>query len=220
MEVVGYVVRCLSSQQDPYSVPFFVVQYFFIVVAPVFFSAAIYTIITIMINRVGREYAPLPPKVILGFFITFDVVATVIQIVGSALIGVAYSNNKNPNTPNNILLGGLAFQVFSFAIFVLCLSVFQWKSRKVTSSAFKSFSSALFVATLMVYLRTCFRLAETSQGLHHYLSSHEVFFGCLEFAPVVVAVYIFLYWHPGRWLGLKVETGKCFEAQPSKSRVP
>jgi hypothetical protein len=197
MEVVGYIFRCLSSQQDPYSVPFFVVQYFFIVVAPVFFSAAIYTIIS----------------VILGIFITCDVVATVLQIVGSALIGVAYSNDKNPNTPNNILLAGLAFQVFSFAVFVVSLSLFLGKSRQVTSAAFKSFSCASVMATLMVYLRTCFRLAETAQGLQHYLSTHEVFFGCLEFAPVVVAVYTFLYWHPGRWLGSKFENGKCFEGQ-------
>jgi hypothetical protein len=216
MEVVGYVFRCLSSQKDPYSIPFFVVQYFFIVVAPVFFSAAIYTIITIMINRVGREYAPVPPKVILWIFITCDVIATVIQVTGSALIGVAYSKRKNPNTPNHILLAGLAFQVFSFAVFVVCLSVFLRQSRNVTSSDFKLFSSAVCVATLMVYLRTCLRLAETAEGLHQYVSTHEVFFGCLEFAPIVIAVYAFLYWHPGRWLGSNVRTGKCFEAQSSK----
>jgi hypothetical protein len=127
------------------------------------------------------------------------------------LIGVAYSNHKDPKTPNNILLAGLAFQVFSFAVFVLCLSAFQWKLRKVTSSALKSFSSALCVETLMEYLRACFRLAETAQGLQHYFWTDEVFFGYLEFAPIVAAVYIFLYWHPGRSLGSKVATGKCFQ---------
>ena len=35
MEVIGYIARTLSSKNDPYSIPFFVVQYFFIVVAPV-----------------------------------------------------------------------------------------------------------------------------------------------------------------------------------------
>ncbi len=218
MEVVGYIVRCLSSQNDPYSVPYFVVQYFFIIVAPVFFSAAIYTIITVMINRVGREYAPLPPKVILGIFITSDVVATVIQIVGSALIGVAYSGKKDPNTPNHILLAGLAFQVFSFALFVVCLTVFLWRTRNVTSSAFKAFSAALSLATIMVYLRTCIRLAESAEGLQHWLSTHEVIFGCLEFAPMVIAVYTLLYYHPGRWLGSKREPGKCFK-EPSNKEI-
>jgi hypothetical protein len=42
----------------------------------------------------------------------------VIQIVGAALTGVAESNRKDPTTPNNILLAGLAFQAFSFLLFV------------------------------------------------------------------------------------------------------
>lgn len=67
MEIVGYVFRILVSQVDPYSVINFVIQYFFIIVAPVFFSAAIYAIISVIVDRVGREYAPLPPKVILGY---------------------------------------------------------------------------------------------------------------------------------------------------------
>ena len=38
---------------------------------------------------------------------------------------------------------------------------------------------ALVIATLAVYLRTRFRLAETAEGLMQELSTHEVFFGCL-----------------------------------------
>jgi hypothetical protein len=200
MEVVGYIFRILSSQQDPYSVPWFVVQYFFIVVAPVFFSAAIYAVVSVLINTYGRQYSPIPPKVVLGIFITCDVVATIVQIAGAALIGVAYSNRKNPTTPNNILLAGLAFQVFSFAVFLTVLSWTLWKARNSTVKVSHYFLAALIVATLAVYLRTCFRLAETAEGLQQFLSTHEVFFGCLEFAPIVVAVYLFTYWHPGRWL--------------------
>ena len=174
------------------------------------FSAAIYTVITVMNNRVGRQYAPLPPKVILWFFITCDVVATVVQIIGASLVGVAYSKGKDPNTPNHVLLAGLAFQVFSFAVFVICLSAFLYKARKATTPAFKQFSVALFAATLAVYLRTCFRLAETAEGLEKLLSTHEVFFGCLEFLPIVVMVYVFVYWHPGRWLGSQRVKGKSF----------
>jgi hypothetical protein len=200
MEIVGYCFRILSSQQDPYSVPWFVVQYFFIVVAPVFFSAAIYSVVSVLINTYGRRYAPMPPKAILGLFISCDAVATIVQIAGAANIGVAYSNRKDPTTPNHILLAGLAFQVFSFAAFliVLCWTLLKARSSPVTIS--RTFIVALFGATLAVYLRTCFRLAETAEGLQQNLSTHEAFFGCLEFAPIVVAVYLFTYWHPGRWL--------------------
>lgn len=200
VEIVGYTLRLLSSQQNPYSVPYFVVQYFFIVVAPVLFSAAIYTIVSVMINIYGRQFAPLPPKAVLGIFITCDVVATIVQVAGAALVGVAYSNQKDPTTPNNILLAGLAFQVFSFAVFLVILAWTLVKAKTSPARINAGFVVGLVVATLAVYLRTVFRLAETAEGLMATLSTHEVYFGCLEFAPIVVAVFIFTYWHPGRWL--------------------
>ena len=40
MELVGYVSRTLSSKKNPYAVIYFVIQYFFIVVAPVMFSVS------------------------------------------------------------------------------------------------------------------------------------------------------------------------------------
>lgn len=153
-----------------------------------------------MINVYGRQYAPMPPKLILWIFIVCDVAATIIQIAGAALVGVAYSNQEDPTTPNNILLAGLAFQVFSFAVFLVVLFWTLVKARKSPTTISRSFVAALVVATLAVYLRTCFRLAETAEGLLQNLSTHEVFFGCLEFAPIVVAVFLFTYWHPGRWL--------------------
>jgi uncharacterized membrane protein len=204
MEIVGYIFRILSSQQDPYSVPWFVVQYFFIVVAPVLFSAAIYTIVSVMINIYGREYAPLPPRVVLGVFVGCDVAATIVQVAGAALVGVAYSNQRDPTTYNNILLAGLAFQVFSFAVFLVVLGWTLVKARKSPERIDRGFIFGVVVATLAVYLRTCFRLAETAEGLMETLSTHEVFFGCLEFAPVVVAVFVLAWWHPGRWLKASV----------------
>lgn len=63
------------------------------------------------------------------------------------------------------------------------------------------FTAALVGASLLVYLRTIFRLAETAQGINGYASSHEAFFGALEFAPVVLAVGLLGWWHPGRLEG-------------------
>ena len=196
---MGYAFRILSSKVDPYRVVFFVVQYFFIVVAPVFFSAALYTVLSILITVTGREHAPLPPKVILWIFITCDVIATIIQILGAAMIGVAESNRKDPTTPNNILLAGLAFQAFSFLVFIVLLTLFVYQARKAVFKVVRpGFYIAFSVAVVLIYLRVCFRLAETAEGLYSKLNTHEVYFGCLEFAPVVVAVWILIAWHPGR----------------------
>lgn len=65
------------------------------------------------------------------------------------------------------------------------------------------------MTSALIFLRTIFRLAETAQGVFGYLSTHEVFFGTLEFTPVVVGVGILAFWHPGRWFPRegKLDTG-------------
>lgn len=64
----------------------------------------------------------------------------------------------------------------------------------------KLFLFALVTATLLVYLRTCFRLSETALGLDSFLFRNEHYFAALEFVPIVVAVLLFAVFHPGRCL--------------------
>ena len=219
LETIGYIFRTLSSRNDPYNVIWFVVQYFLIVVAPVFISAGIYFSIngliawaaTIGVNGASGEKKRrwwLSPKVILWGFITADVLTTIMQIAGAAIVGSSESNSKNPNTGNNILLAGLAMQTFSFTFFLLVLMLFRISLGKDVDARSKDvFILAVAGASLLVYLRTVFRLAETAQGLFGGVSTNEKFFGTLEFAPVVLAVWILAVWHPGRWLARGFQVG-------------
>ncbi|KAL9944755.1 hypothetical protein D7B24_006681 [Verticillium nonalfalfae] len=205
LEVVGYVPRALSAKKNPYNLIYFILNYFFIVTAPVFLAAGIYTVLSALIHRLGRKFAPLPPKFVLWFFVTSDVIATITQVAGAALIGVSQSNRDDPTTANNILLAGLAYQVFAMGCFVMSSGIFVWRARRaVAASGLTAFVSAFGAATLLVYLRTIFRLAETAEGLGGELQTNEVYFGVLEFAPVVLAVMLFAAWHPGRCVGRKV----------------
>lgn len=113
-EVIGYIARLFSAKKDPYNLIYFIIQYFFIVTAPVFLAAGIYTVLSAVISRVenGRRYSFLAPKLIIWFFVLSDVVATILQITGAALIGVKESRREDPTMANNILLGGLACKYF------------------------------------------------------------------------------------------------------------
>ena len=174
-----------------------------IVTAPVFISASIYVCLSHLITWAtisGFDLAlasgaarAIKPKGILWGFVSCDVVATIIQIAGAALIGKKESNHKDPTVPNDILLAGLAFQTLAFTIFLILLGLFRWtlQQDKIFRASVRgkdTFIGALAAASLLIYLRTVFRLGETSQGVFGYLSTHEVFFGVLEFAPVAVAM--------------------------------
>lgn len=207
LEIVGYIARTLSAKKDPYNLLYFILNYFLIVTAPVFLAAGIYTILSALIPRLGRQYSFLPPRAILWFFITSDVIATIAQVAGAALIGARESNREDPTDANNILLGGLAYQVFSLGVFVILSASFLFRARheiKRPGRSLTGFAIAFSVATILVYVRTCFRLAETAEGVGGYLSSHEIYFACLEFAPIAAAVLLLAVWYPGRCVGRKV----------------
>ncbi|KAK5807657.1 hypothetical protein VI817_001915 [Penicillium citrinum] len=204
-EIIGYIARSLSAKKNPYDLIYFVLNYFFIVTAPVFLAAGIYTILSALIPRLGSRYSFLSPKVILGFFITSDVISTVVQIAGAVLVGVKESRREDPTTANHILLGGLSYQVFAMTIFVILMSTFQFRARHaIKESGLRLFCFSFSVSTVMVYLRTIFRLAETAEGLGGKLSTHEVYFACLEFAPIALVVLLLAIWHPGRCIGPRV----------------
>ncbi|KAK0668173.1 RTA1 like protein-domain-containing protein [Cercophora samala] len=212
-EIVGYIARCLSAKVNPYNLIFFILQYFFIVTAPVFLAAGIYAILSALIHRLGREYSLLPPKWILWFFITSDVVATITQISGAALIGVKQKKREDPTAANNILLGGLAYQVFAIGLFIILCGVFIFRARRqIKQAGLSLFIAAFSTATLLIYLRTVFRLAETAEGLGGDLSTKEVYFGTLEFLPVVLAVPLLNVWHPGRCVGRSIASDSKEEA--------
>jgi len=78
LEILGWIFRSFSAHKDPYSVIYFVLQYFFIVCAPVFLSASIYSILSVLIKRVGEQYSPIQTKAILAIFITSYAVCTVV----------------------------------------------------------------------------------------------------------------------------------------------
>lgn len=220
MEIVGYISRSLSAKKDPYHVTYFVLNYFFIVVAPVFITASIYICLNKLLEWArSAGYGEgssklLHPRLILWGFVACDVISTVMQVGGAAGVGKAESDRKDPTTPNNILLAGLAFQSFAFLVFLLVFgfSVFSIKSGGINLGSIRQFVISLTIASLLVFLRILFRLAETAQGVYGYLMVHEAFFGALEFAPIIVAVWILAIWHPGRCFSTQ-RSGKTEAAQ-------
>lgn len=199
-----------TAEFETDNIPQFVIQYFFIVCAPVALTAAIYACLYKMarwaskatLSGLGSNWRR--PRWILWTFIVADIVTTGMQVAGAALIGAAESEGKDPTTPNNILLAGLAVQTFSFCMYFVVFGFFLREIRRDRSLRlsrnFKVFVAALLLASLLILLRTVFRLAETAEGVYGYLMTHEAFFGALEFAPVVAASLMLAAFHPGRLL--------------------
>jgi len=112
------------------------------------------------------------------------------------------------------MIAGLAFQVFTLLIFMLFSADFAFKTwgrvRKLgkeealdpkhqvlrDSWKFKGFLIALTFATLCIFCRCVYRVAELSAGWDGYLVKNEDYFIGLEGAVVVAAVLALNLFHP------------------------
>lgn len=186
----------------PCRITFFILAYFFIVVAPVLFAAAIYICLSRVVALGGSHSSPLSPKIIFVVFLSFDIVTIAIQIAGASLIGSKEHNHEDSSGANDILIAGLAIQTASFAVFLVillaCLQRLRNTFSQVSGQAgvlgrVRWYLGALLVAGVLVQIRTVFRLIESATGVFSYLSSHEAYFGTLEFLPIALAIPILCY---------------------------
>lgn len=177
-------------------------QYFFIVMGPVFFSAGIYSVTAELIHSLDLNHATLlRPKRVLWVFIISDVISALLQAVNAAEVGVKYAHNEDPTNANRILLAGVCLQFISYSMFLILLgrTLLLKANKKSVTTVNRTFLVALVAAAVAVYLRTIMRLATTAEGLGTILSRHETIFTCFELLPMLVVVFIFSFWHPGKW---------------------
>jgi hypothetical protein len=113
------------------------------------------------------------------------------------------------------MIAGLAFQVFTLAVFIELSCDFAFKTiRRVralgregaldpkhaklrSSRRFKGFLAALCFATLCIFTRSVYRVAELSEGWKGHLISTQRYFIGLEGAIVAAGILSLNAFHPG-----------------------
>lgn len=113
----------------------------------------------------------------------------------------------------NIMVAGLAVQVASLFIFmVLCAdlarNVHQYKEKLnpkhaelYNSRLFKTFLCSLALATVCIFIRSVFRVAELSGGFKGHLANNQISFMILDGVMVIIGSFAITIMHPGRAFG-------------------
>jgi hypothetical protein len=142
-------------------------------------------------------------------FITCDFIALLLQAAGGAIASTSNTISMD-NIGKNIMVAGVAWQVFSLALFAALCSEYTWRVRNASKfelnpdfeslrngHPFKAFLWCLGVATLAIFIRSVFRCAELSGGFHGKLANQQVTFMTLEGAMISIAVICLTVLHPG-----------------------
>ncbi|KAG4441697.1 hypothetical protein IFR05_002831 [Cadophora sp. M221] len=216
LEVVGYAFRIVMRKHMFVEGPF-LIQIICITIAPVFFTAALYLILSRVIAHYGIHNSRLSPKAYTIGFIASDFLALVLQSAGGALAETA-NDRATSKAGTNIMVGGLAFQVASLVVFSALAAEFFWRVKadrkhiRATNWAsgvpekpagdidgLKTFLYACTFATGLILVRSCFRVAELVDGFRSKLANDEVLFMILEGGMIILATLILTVFHPGRY---------------------
>ena len=108
----------------------------------------------------------LRPNLFYYIFIPCDIVSLILQAAGGAL---SSTSNGSSDTGVNIALAGLAFQVFTLAVFTGLAIDYANSSHSVWRRAhlprrFLIFVASLALATILIFVRCCYRLYELNGG--------------------------------------------------------
>jgi RTA1 like protein len=131
------------------------------------------------------------------------------------MASVATHENKSAASGNHIMLAGLCFQVFTLLIFIILSLDFAFTTlRRIhtigktealdqshaklrNSFKFKGFLLALAFATLCIFTRSVYRVAELSEGWNGHLINTQKYFIGLEGAIVAAGILSLNLFHPG-----------------------
>jgi hypothetical protein len=201
-EIIGYTARIYSWSDDT-NLNAFLAQTVTLIIAPAFFSAALYVVFGQIINIVGRQYSILGTKWYIVIFVTADLISLIVQAVGGGQAAVATETNSDSSNGTHIMVAGICWQMLSMSVYVLLVIIYIFRITKAKVALIqnmKIFFSGMTIVTLMIFIRCIYRTVELLGGWSGYIITHEVYFACLDGLPMVIALITFNVFHPGRYI--------------------
>ncbi|KAI4253955.1 MAG: hypothetical protein LQ352_003378 [Teloschistes flavicans] len=197
-ELLGWIARIWASR-CPYNSTAFSMQISVLIIAPCFFSAAIYYILGQLIKLWGTQHSPISARLYLIIFAGFDLLSIIIQAIGGGTASKASAAEPPKSTllGTHLMMAGIIIQLVSMCVFAILFLWVIWRARAVRRDSKISF---LLMATTFsaacIIIRNFYRAVELSQGWRGYLITHEVYFDVLDGMLMVLASVAFNIVHP------------------------
>lgn len=212
MSVAGWIARYVGAR-DPWLMWPWVQSTWALSLAPTYIAIAIYPLLAVIVSVVGEEHSPLSPKVINAGFLSSELIALVLQLVG---FGVAFRdvhrNTLNVNAETyagaRIVMAASALQLLTLLLAIALMAlvglraVGARRSPKVASLARTFFVCVCAIVATMAVLagRLGYRVALLSGGFRGAIARNWILFIVFDGAAVAFAIVTLTALHPSFFL--------------------
>ncbi|KAH8926575.1 RTA1-domain-containing protein [Atractiella rhizophila] len=230
LETLGWVGRLIGGY-DPYSQTAFIIQVVCLIIAPAFFSAAIYGILGWVISATSPKYSIIRPNRYWIIFITGDIVSLVVQAIGGGVASAGSNSNdvKKLHRGSDIMLGGIIVQLAVMIIFsVFALHFWNGLRKSPLAPHIRATPGlerlhwlgwGLVFGSTMIILRGIYRVIELAEGWRGYLMLHEFWF-LFDMLPCLICLLIFIPASPLFALPRGYQTAEDLARRSDVSHVP
>jgi len=209
LEVIGYAGRILLHY-NPFDFNNFLLYLIPLTIGPAFLSGSIYLCLIRIVVVYGQNISRLRPRTYAIVFMTCDFFSLILQGAGGGISATADTVNLG-NIGRYVMIAGLAFQVFSLSLFMILWLDFSLRLKsyhqglqdarfvhlREGTGKFKAFIYALWLATILILIRSIYRVVELQSGYSGTVANNEVAFMILEGPMIFIAVLLLAILHPG-----------------------
>ncbi|KAK0228173.1 putative RTM1-like protein [Armillaria fumosa] len=203
MESIGYIGR-IMSHSNPKTLGPYIMQTLLLLVAPALFAAAIYVVLGRIIRMLHAErFSLIRINWLTKFFVLGDVISFLLQSGGGGIM--ASSNGHNSmKTGQYVIVIGLLVQILWFGGFIFVAGVFHYRMRVVPTVTEKTnwrrLMHVLYAASVLILVRSIFRVIEFAQGNDGYFMRSEVWIYVFDSVLMAGVITLFNIFHPSSYL--------------------
>ncbi|KAM7187075.1 RTA1 like domain containing protein [Naviculisporaceae sp. PSN 640] len=209
-ETLGYAGR-IWSHYDLNSLGGFIIQSLLILLAPALFAASIYMILGRLIHTLRADtYSLVPLRWLTKVFVIGDVVSFLTQSLGGGV--QAAGTLELYEIGEKVIIAGLFVQIFVFGFFMITTIVFHRRilARPTSQSAenvipWMKYLWILYGVSVLIMVRSLFRVVEYLQGNAGYLIRREYFLYIFDAILMFLVMVLMLFMGPITWEDLGKE---------------
>lgn len=188
LEFAGWLARTLAHSQIC-SKDIYITQTVCLILAPAFYSAALYLLLGILAQR-APTVSLLRPRTYLIVFCTADLASLVLQAIGGGMASGANTRSQL-DTGTNIVVAGIFVQLAAMTVFAILGLHYIVAAGKRQIYFHKGVLGLAILATMLIFIRNIFRAIELLGGWNGHLMKTEKYLIALDAAPMLLCQLCF-----------------------------